>query len=308
MQKGNWGILFAGIQSVCAVIVTIITVYGVFFTDLPDLLINQLRAELATAEIKLSELRLEKLRIQDELEEKSNTLEELNTALYEAKKERKAYFNKVKNTVILEYISLINSILKKHRDIAEFAKSYPDFMRYLDRREMIWTKIMEAYEGGKRGLLQKNRSVIKEMEEELAFTADGTPIPKYWYAVMMRPYIKDIEDNSNDMSYQFESFLREEISQLQVVASVKDMLLEYSSIDGINMLLPSDRKHFITVIQNFILNNKKLVSDKILPNSDEAGSLPDIIKYFIAKDDEREKIDLLIKDLEDFLVDNWSIE
>lgn len=66
-KKDTWTFLFDATRAVSAAIVGALAIYGVFFTDLPEIIIRQLRADVADAREELVSLRQDRNRANEDL-------------------------------------------------------------------------------------------------------------------------------------------------------------------------------------------------------------------------------------------------
>ncbi|MGB0505501.1 MAG: hypothetical protein ACPGGK_04825 [Pikeienuella sp.] len=71
--------LFSGIQAVSAIVLTALAVWAAFFTNLPDLLITQLRTEIVEAKSEVTLLRQQRTKIEEERDEANRELSALFT-------------------------------------------------------------------------------------------------------------------------------------------------------------------------------------------------------------------------------------
>jgi len=57
MAKIGWNAAFNGVQAIATAAIAAIAIWGIFFTDLPNVLIRQLRADVTEAREQLIEIR-----------------------------------------------------------------------------------------------------------------------------------------------------------------------------------------------------------------------------------------------------------
>src|SRR3989442_6365570 len=68
LSHDQWNTLFSGIQAVCVVLGTVLALYGIFFTSLPEKIVTQLRTDISDAKEQLVDLRKERRTLEAELE------------------------------------------------------------------------------------------------------------------------------------------------------------------------------------------------------------------------------------------------
>lgn len=113
MNKENLNIVFSGVSSISALIVTLLALWGVFFTSLPEKIMSEFRTDIKNTKEELIELRQEKRLIQrqnNEVLADNYRLEGINVSLNESllklKNERSTLQSEIKNYKEKESFSL----------------------------------------------------------------------------------------------------------------------------------------------------------------------------------------------------------
>jgi len=152
LKTEQWNSIFSGIQAVCVLAGTILALYGVFFTNLPETIIKQMRADIAATNEELVDLRQQRREIERQLEisqkrlggakaelhAKGNALSDLEskrTALsaqvQSIAREREKYFSNTYGTVVRDLIKAIRFHLKRLQEDAMNAREYPQVRVWL---------------------------------------------------------------------------------------------------------------------------------------------------------------------------------
>lgn len=150
--NGNWDTIFSGVQAVCMVVGTILALYGIFFTSLPETIIKQLRVDIAATNEELIDLRRQRREIEQqldmsqkrlggaqvELDAKGKALSDLEskrTALsaqvQSIAREREKYFSNTYATVVSDLIRTRRFHLSSLREGALQAREYPQVRSWL---------------------------------------------------------------------------------------------------------------------------------------------------------------------------------
>lgn len=166
--KERWKVIFSGIQAVCVAIGTLLALYGVFFTRLPETIIRQLRSDITNAKEELIDLRrqrreterqfelsqtgLSKTKV--ELEQKTKAITdlelkraELDAQLRSLSHERRKYFSNTYNIVVGDFVQTLHSRLDDLRRDALKAREFPQFKTWLSEgRELLLEQQKEQIE------------------------------------------------------------------------------------------------------------------------------------------------------------------
>ena len=82
------GIFLAGVSAAAAISIACLAYWGAFFTDIPETLIRQLRADISAANEEAVDLRRERRLLQEEVEEAQAKVDMVHTELTSAEEYR----------------------------------------------------------------------------------------------------------------------------------------------------------------------------------------------------------------------------
>lgn len=202
--------LFGGVQAACALVITIIAVWGVFFTDLPEILIRQLRSDVATAQEELIGVRQQQRAAEDryqvsrrqlELMEKQLSASEvelregragveklqaqravLESELRTVQEARMVYFRQTYGSVVATLFSSLRSELEKARFEAAKAQQYAAYAKWIVEGERLGSLFAEEDQAAKDTEVPRER-YQRERAQESRWDAWTQELPSAWFYV-----------------------------------------------------------------------------------------------------------------------------
>ena len=151
-KNEQWNLAFTGISSISALIITLLALWGIFFTSLPEKILSEYRTEIKKTKDEIVELRQEKRLIQ-----KQNN-------------EIKAENNKQKaNNESLGMI--LNNLKLKHSSLLTKVRNYKKKER--SRQDKQYSEIVDSY-------MQRLRAQLKERKKDALHLSNFNKIIE-WY-------------------------------------------------------------------------------------------------------------------------------
>ncbi len=198
----DWSMLFGGVQAACALVITIIAVWGVFFTDLPEVLIRQLRSDVATAQEELIDVRQQQRAAEDRYQVSSRQLEVMEKQLSASEAElregragveklqaqraaleselrtvqeaRAVYFRQTYGAVVATLFSSLRSELEKARFEAAKAQQYAAYAKWIVEGERLASLLAEEDQAA------KDTEVPCERAQDSRWQAWTQELPSAW--------------------------------------------------------------------------------------------------------------------------------
>jgi flagellar biosynthesis chaperone FliJ len=148
----------ASLAGIGTIVIAAIGVWGVFFTDIPERLIGQLRSDITEAQERLVTLEKERRtlagrnesaqaeleRLDAELQQASTDLaslrvsrEKLRGEVEDLQLQRKAYVNTLTRIVVNEFIAVLEKSLAQYQDDAQMAAMFPDYLAWVHKDEQF---------------------------------------------------------------------------------------------------------------------------------------------------------------------------
>ena len=175
-MKTKLGIFFAGISAVAAIAIACLAYWGVFFTDIPETLIRQLRADISAAKEEAVDLRREKRLLQEEVEEAQAELDMVQMEVASAEEtrasleqnpekmreeldatqrefmaldvERLAYLSQTLDVIVADFTSNVSEYLEQLTGGALRARQLPEFRSWVIREDVHDREVSTAKEDG----------------------------------------------------------------------------------------------------------------------------------------------------------------
>lgn len=169
----NLELTFSAVQAICAIIVTSMAVWAAFGTDIPKLLVDQLRIDVTTAKRQVLTLQDEKSTLEQQLQnarsslikvseqseevraalsKNRESLQAVNLELAAARLERQQYLQLVKRRLSKTIIEHLDIQLENALAIADYIARYPEFDAWAKQQSEFnvyyWPRLQEALETG----------------------------------------------------------------------------------------------------------------------------------------------------------------
>lgn len=166
----------ASLAGIGTIVIAAIGVWGVFFTDIPERLIGQLRSDITEAQERLVTLEQERRSLAVRNESAEAKLEKLDAELRQAttdlaslrdsreklrgevedlQAQRRAYVNALTRIVVTEFVAGLEERLAKYQIDAQMATSLPDYLAWVEKYERF-------------GQEKWNRSSIEESKKQVS--------------------------------------------------------------------------------------------------------------------------------------------
>lgn len=157
----HWSTIFSGVQAVCMVVGTVLALYGIFFTSLPETIVKQLRVDIAATNEELIDLRRQRREIEQQLEASQKRLVEarleldakgkvlsdleskrtaLSAKVESIAREREKYFGNTYATVVSDFIRTLRIHLRNVREGALKAREYPQVRAWLAEGRKLFSE------------------------------------------------------------------------------------------------------------------------------------------------------------------------
>lgn len=296
-MKTKLGIMFAGISAVAAVAIASLAYWGAFFTDIPETLIRQLRADISTAKEEVVDLRREKRLLQVEVEEAQAELDTVHMEVASAEEtrtsleqelgkvrdeldstqrefialdgERLSYLTQTLNIILVGFTIAVNEYLEQLTSDALQARQLPEFRSWVIHSAVHDQKIVEAKKDG-------NARKIRLLVEERLDSMPDEWKREYFLAKWSRDIVTasthrsgrftdydgseakpDMQSDEEILESYQERFTRRGGAISQTGGRVFDLSFQQTNL---NLLLEDDRAKFINNFQTFVSANEMELS------------------------------------------------
>jgi hypothetical protein len=164
LSRGQWDTVFGAVQATCVLLGTVLAVYGIFFTSLPERILREMRADIAEANEQLIDLRRERRAVEAELgalhrrlsdtqgllDEKSQQLAEVESQrstliaqLRTITRERQQYFTNTYQLVVQDFLRYIRSSIYDLRQTTLMTREYPLYRAWLSEGEQLLSELQD---------------------------------------------------------------------------------------------------------------------------------------------------------------------
>lgn len=261
------------VNAVASMGMLLCAIYGLFLTNLPELIISNLNGEVSALKNEkqmlaeqVAMMQTEKTRLEQEQERLLDDKKHLDAAVRDATAKKQDFTRNVGMTVTKAYIEKLDGIISENQGIAEKAIQLDALYKWLNTKKERWNKADELFG--------------EDIGKKIEYRDKGIPKPferMYIDEEMKKYYIDLPPEEAVPFISQIQS-LQEQLtlSDEHKVFSGFQMLNEAFQIPQMQLLIPEEEKRFQKIVLNYTQMQPDVFGSEMLPRLPEGWTRPEL--------------------------------